>query len=473
MQLPESFITEIKNLLGATEYEKFNNSYNNPPLRALRINKLKTSVFYNDLQGVGLPKVQDIQWCKEGYTYSEDMRPSKSIFYKAGLFYIQEPSAMCPVEVLQPKKGDMVLDICAAPGGKSAQIAGFLQGEGLLVSNDASPSRSKALVKNLEMAGVTNAVVLTEQPKKIAARFPEFFDKILVDAPCSGEGMFRRDTNAVKAYTANKPETCAKMQKEILYYAAGLLKQGGQMVYSTFTFNTRENEEVIADFLKQNPNFKLIPIDYKKLGISQGYDKQGRTARIWPHISKGEGHFIAHLQKDGETAPQKVLLNKTAGDRFCHQHPDEKLRSNFSAYKTILPPREFSDFCKTSLNINWTKNPTLHGTSIFLQSQPLNLTKLRTARNGWYVGEKISEKNKQFTPSQALAMGLIPTQATNYVNLSEADAWRYLKGETLENTTEANEKLWILICHQNLPLGWAKLVQGRLKNQLPKGWVTT
>ncbi|MCL1844740.1 MAG: hypothetical protein FWF77_02440, partial [Defluviitaleaceae bacterium] len=237
-----------------------------------------------------------VPWCKTGRYYTDE-RPAKTIAYHAGLFYIQEPSAMCPAEVLGAEPGQRVLDICAAPGGKSVQIAGKMRGEGLLVSNDASASRSRALVKNLERAGVTNAIVLIEQPRKLAARFPEFFDRILVDAPCSGEGMFRRDPDAIKAYTANKPETCAVVQSEILRHAAKMLAPGGRMVYSTCTFNRVENEDVIEAFLQKHPDFALVEIDHSALGIQAGFDAEQKTARIWPHLSCGEGHFIALIER--------------------------------------------------------------------------------------------------------------------------------------------------------------------------------
>ena len=438
MQLPEVFLARMKELLGA-EYDDFLASYESPSLRGLRLNLLKSC--YWD----GFADFTTVPWCSEGFIVPEDIRPSKDILYRAGLFYIQEPSAMCPAQVLAAQPGERVLDICAAPGGKSAQIAGHMRGKGLLVANDASPSRCKALTKNLEMAGVTNAIVLAEQPKKLAERFPEFFDRILVDAPCSGEGMFRRDAEAVKAYTANKPEACMRMQREILHYAAHLLKPGGRLVYSTCTFNPMENEDVIAWFLAGHGDFSLVPIDHEVLGVAPGMAGLTHTARIWPHLASGEGHFVACLQKNGEA------------------------HSPANNYRAPKVPKEFAEFCGTYLkDFNLHRPIVKHGVSLYIQPTELDLAGLRVVRSGWYVGD-IS--GGRFSPSQALAMGISPADAAYPVELSQDDAWRYLRGESIPADVALEGKPWVLICHLGFPLGWARLVQGRLKNSLPVGWV--
>lgn len=431
--LPESFLSHIEKILPADEYNAFIESHGNSPFRGIRKNLLKP----NTITGVPIP------WCKHGFIYNNDERPSKTVAYHAGLFYIQEPSAMCPAEVLGVEAGHIVLDLCAAPGGKSVQIAGHKPF--LLVSNDASPSRSRALVKNLERAGVTNAVVTTEQPKKLAERFAGFFDRILVDAPCSGEGMFRRDPDAVKAYTANKPSACAAVQQDILHYAAKMLKSGGRLVYSTCTFNSDENEGTIEAFLERHDDFFVVQIDHAALGVRSGLEPLPQTARIWPHLADGEGHFIALLEKkDGETG---------AADFFGLN----------------APPKEFSAFVDEFLDMDFPKgNFVLHGINLYLQPLSLDLRGLRVARSGWHLGECTKGR---FVPSQALAMGLRKEQAKYIAELCEEDAFRYLRGESLFYSNDA-KKPWILVCHDGHPLGWARLVQGRLKNNLPVGWVT-
>jgi NOL1/NOP2/sun family putative RNA methylase len=544
----------MKKILSADEYENFVSSYDEPPVRGLRINSLKTA---------RVPEKKPVPWCKTGFIYPNEERPAKSVAYHAGLFYIQESSAMSPAEILGVERGHRVLDLCAAPGGKSVQIAGHLQGEGLLVSNDASPTRCRALIKNLERAGVTNAVVLTEQPKKLAERFGGFFDRILVDAPCSGEGMFRRDADAIKAYTANKPEACAAVQRDILRHAASMLKRGGRMVYSTCTFNTIENEEVIAAFLEKHEDFSLVQIEHSALGLSKGRGLS-QAARIFPH-EKGEGHFIALLER--------------AADAQCHERQSKEGRADNT--KNNQHAREFKNFCDEFLNLSLPCGEIItHGINLYFQQVPLDLRGLRVARSGWHLGEcaanRFAKKNAperrsfaqsktegRFVPSHALAMGLRKEQAKFSVELSESDAQKYLRGESLsceseisegtaflyETTTRQDEnrehaetntrrdenperaettarqdgnpehtettarqdenceratefsgvlaasernfiegktdhetelircnasrkcdKPWVLICHEGFPLGWARLVQGRLKNNLPVGW---
>ncbi|MCL2224720.1 MAG: RsmF rRNA methyltransferase first C-terminal domain-containing protein [Defluviitaleaceae bacterium] len=462
IELPEVFLERMKSLLSAEDFSAFCNAYENPPVRGLRYNGLKPQKNrgQGDLSpcgGLGAEPPRSspiVPWCSSGRYYSSEVRPSKTIAYHAGLFYIQEPSAMCPGEVLGVAAGDRVLDVCAAPGGKSVQIAGHLQGEGLLVSNDASASRSRALVKNLERAGVSNAIVLTEMPQKLAARFPQFFDKILVDAPCSGEGMFRRDTDAVKAYTANKPDACAAVQKDILRHAAQMLKPGGRMVYSTCTFNTTENENVITSFLESHQEFSLVQIQHENICVERGIGLP-QVARIWPHLANGEGHFVALMEKQNHSDS----ANQSAADVAIPS-------------KIPRPPAEFTDFCRDFLTIPLHQTHlTQHGINLYAQPVPLDLKGLRVARSGRFLGEI---KKNRFVPSQALAMSLLPDHARHAINLSTQDAEKYLRGESLHTSEPLPAtKPWVLICHENAPLGWARFVQGRLKNNLPVGWVTS
>ena len=529
--LPESFLTNIRELLG-DEYKAFISSYSERARRGLRLNLLKAALLYEnktpeDTQSLyskvlpstdhNLSPLAPVPWCKEGYEYLAQSRPAKSILYSAGLFYIQEPSAMCPAAVLSPKPGQKVLDLCAAPGGKSVQLAGYMQGQGLLVSNDASPSRSRALVKNLEMAGVTNAVVLTEMPHRLGSRFEGFFDCILVDAPCSGEGMFRRDPDAAKAYTANKPEACAALQQEILHHAAKMLAPGGRMVYSTCTFNTMENEGTVSAFLSSHSDFELLSIDHATLGVSPGgYDNLGisngcsdtgvsaqsnglpmlrNTARIWPHKAPGEGHFVALFAKKDSIVNNEPTINDTVSKKLAEQAYDSGRckdtgptigTASFPDFKKGPKlPEEFLSFCNEALNIpastieptttiitsgGFRGNPESPNPRLYLQPSNLDLTGLRVARSGWLLGE--CTKNR-FIPSQALAMGITKDQARYSINLPEPEAQRYLKGESLpppEGFPLPSGKPWVLICYNRHPLGWARLVQGRLKNQLPTSW---
>jgi len=436
---------------------------------------------------------------------------------------------MSPAAILRPKPGQRVLDICAAPGGKSVQLAGYMQGSGVLASNDISPSRCRALVKNLEMAGVTNAIVLTESPHRLADRFPAFFDCILVDAPCSGEGMFRRDPDAVKAYTANKPESCGALQQEILRHAARMLKPGGRLVYSTCTFNPLENENAVYEFLASHPGFELLPIDHDGLGLTPGQGKWvndqckqdglgknvnkeslasalNRTARIWPHTAPGEGHFIALMAKaeggaisstsnTGESNAASAAKKANENEVASTKKTNNTKRANNKRFNQPGPhgqnqlPEEFLTFCyenlRPSVFASLNHLAYQHNNSLFLKPENLDLSGLRVARSGWLLGECAKGR---FIPSQALAMGITKEQARYAIDLPEPIALRYLKGESLdmqadslaqsnqpslENLTSAPGKPWVLICHKGYPLGWARLVHGRLKNQLPTGWVVS
>ncbi len=294
-QLPSSFSERMRDMLG-TDYNQFVESYKENPLGGVRVNTLKITV--ESLKALSTLGLEPIPWCPTGFYTEEGARPGKHPHYHAGLYYIQEPSAMAPVELLNVEPGDRVLDLCAAPGGKSTQISAKLLGEGLLVSNDLHPERTKALAKNLELYGVRNGIVLNDNPDHIAAAFPLFFDKILIDAPCSGEGMFRKDEDMVKQWDTGTPAKYAAMQRDILRSAAAALAPGGTLVYSTCTFATEENEEIIADFISSHPQFSVVTVGGTG-SFAPGFGELSGTARLWPHKVKGEGHFMAVLQHKG------------------------------------------------------------------------------------------------------------------------------------------------------------------------------
>ncbi|PZD95976.1 rRNA cytosine-C5-methyltransferase [Paenibacillus sambharensis] len=321
IKLPEPFLEKMKRLLG-TEYEEWLNTYNRRRLYGLRVNTLKIGVdgflAVSPFEGLA-----PIPWCPEGFYYEEEDRPGKHPYYHAGLYYIQEPSAMVPGELLGVEPGDRVLDLCAAPGGKSTQLAAKLQGEGLLVANDNARERTKALAKNIELAGARNAVVLNEEPERLVPYFRGFFTKILVDAPCSGEGMFRKDESMIAAWEKHSVERCTIMQRDILLHAAELLAPGGLLLYSTCTFSPEENEAQIARLLAGRKDMEIVPVaqqygwspgrpdwaeEFPVLGGDQ-HQEDGQeprlsaepalagTVRLWPHKLAGEGHYAALLQK--------------------------------------------------------------------------------------------------------------------------------------------------------------------------------
>ncbi|SHH34808.1 RsmF rRNA methyltransferase first C-terminal domain-containing protein [Tepidibacter thalassicus] len=438
MKLPFDFLDNMKNILN-DDYESFINTYNEERAYGIRVNTLKISV--EEFLKISPFNLIKIPWTRDGFYYEENIRPAKIPFYNAGLYYIQEPSAMAPVEFLDVKRGHKVLDLCAAPGGKSIQIASKLQGEGILVTNDINSNRVKALVKNIEMYGVKNALVTNDSPERLLRNFEGYFDRILVDAPCSGEGMFRKDESLIKSWEKDDISIYPDMQKNILDNAAKMLKVGGKLVYSTCTFNMNENEKIIEEFLGENSNFRLLNID-KVHGITQGLGIK-EVARLWPHKLKGEGHFVA-------------LLEKVDGDSI-----------DYSLEKINKKPEIFREFEEENLKINLEGNFVIINDSLYLAPKQLvKIKNLKVVRTGLLLG-KI--KKKRFTPSQALAMALKVEDFKRVINLSydSTEVIKYLKGETIFID---GQKGLNLVSVENYPLGFGKLNNNTLKNGYEKSW---
>lgn len=350
---------------------------------------------------------------------------------------------MAPVQVLDVKPGDMVLDLCAAPGGKSTQIAGKLQGKGLLISNEIIPSRAKILSENIERIGVKNAIVTNEDSEHLADVFPEFFDKIMVDAPCSGEGMFRKNSLACDEWSLENVEKCGIRQAEILDNAAVMLKPGGRMVYSTCTFSSIENEETIKAFLDRHPDFHIIKTTLPG-GITQGY--LPGTLRLWPHKLDGEGHFVAVLSKDGSLKENE----------YTHEKGLKK--------KDL---KEYAEFEKEYLNISLDGIFIKFGNQLYLLPDITpSLKGIKVLRPGLHLGTIL--KNR-FEPSHSLALAVNKDEFKNVCNLTLDDnkAYSYLNGETFEY--DSKNKGWYLITICGYSIGFGKLSIGIMKNHYPKG----
>ncbi|WP_027415103.1 RsmF rRNA methyltransferase first C-terminal domain-containing protein [Aneurinibacillus terranovensis] len=462
MQLPDPFINRMKEMLEPEDFTAFLASYENKSVQGLRFNPQKVAG-KNFAESVPFHLIP-VPWCKTGYYYQPEDRPGKHPYHAAGLYYIQEPSAMAVVEVLGPEPGDRILDLCAAPGGKSTQISGYLGDSGLLVSNEIHPARAKILSENLERWGARNILITNEAPEKLSPRFPQHFDKIVVDAPCSGEGMFRKLPEAIDDWSEEKVAHCAVMQKDILEDAAAMLKQGGVLVYSTCTFAPSENEQQIAAFLSRHPEFQLESIPLAPLftpgvpawgGNEESALHLNETARLWPHRLTGEGHFIARLRKTGETGNEAVQVTAPAKEK-------------------PLPPevrKQFESFCKDTLHFIPKGNFTLFGDRLYILPSSLPpIHQLKIARAGWHLG---TVKKGRFEPSHALAVSLKPGEWRRSVDFSaeSEEIFRYLRGESL--MVSSTERGWTLVTVDGYPLGWAKLVDGQLKNHYPKGlrWV--
>lgn len=466
-ELPEAFLKKMQTILGE-EYEAFLASYEQPRNFGLRVNVDKISPReFEQLSDFHLTK---IPWTENGYYYEAEDVPARHPFYYAGLYYLQEPSAMTPASRLPINPGERVLDLCAAPGGKATELGARLHGKGVLVANDISASRAKALLKNLEVSGVDNAFVTNEVPAKLAAEFPEFFDKILVDAPCSGEGMFRKDPDVAKVWDEQKPLACAKQQKEIISRAAQMLAPGGQLLYSTCTFSPEENEEVIAYLLESREDMEVLEIAGYE-GFSQGlatknHPELANCVRIWPHHMNGEGHFLALLKKVSMSSEENSEINRA----FETEPAVGRIQLDLKAAKQEKAALE-GFFSEVAMEIDWKYVEVRKGQVYYVPKALGERKGLVFLRNGLYLGEI---RKDRFEPSQSFAVALRKEEFASVIDLDAGDerVIRYLKGETLDvdDLETACGKGWQLVCVNGYPLGWGKLVNGTLKNKYHAGW---
>ena len=469
MNLPKLFEDRMRKLMGE-EYEEYLQSYEKPHFGGLRVNTLKITP--EEFERICPFSIKRIPWVKNGYYYDTGEQPSKHPYYYAGLYYIQEPSAMTPASLLPINKGDKVLDLCAAPGGKSTELGAKLQGKGILVSNDISNSRAKALLKNIELFGIRNSLILSEAPTKLVEYFPEYFDKILIDAPCSGEGMFRKSPTMMKNWEEYGVDYYNTLQKEIILFAAKLLKPGGYLLYSTCTFSPEENEGTLSYLTEQCPEFQVVnalpdDITQKEQGISfEGFDhgkpewvngkeELKNCLRLWPHKLNGEGHFMALLHKRGSTVSN-------------HKFVDYSSNNPLGKSNNVLS-EEAIDFLK-ELKIPMKQEQLLvHEDRVYLLPEGLpNIKGLRILRQGLLLGEM---KKQRFEPSQALANALKPTEYDKIIRLSIEDpnVIRYLKGEAVEPEGDYADG-WYLIYASDHPLGWMKITKSNCKNKYSPGW---
>lgn len=446
--LPEKFLDRMKEMLGA-EYEAFVQSFEQDKYQALRLNPLKKK-YIEDGQ-IRNSKKEDMQvfhltpvsWEKSGYYYTKEDQPGKHPYHEAGVYYIQEPSAMAVVPLLEVQPGDKVLDLCAAPGGKSTQIAGYLQGEGLLVCNEIHPARAKILSENIERMGVPNACVTNETPTRLSEKFPGYFDRILVDAPCSGEGMFRKNEAACEEWSPENVELCAARQDEILDCAAQMLRPGGRLVYSTCTFAPVENEGSISRFVERHPEFEVQ-----------------KALRLWPHKVHGEGHFAAVLQKAGEVAEDYETFAVGGTEPGCSAK-DKELSLWWDFWKEL----ESED--GSSLSKRLSQGILLRfGDELYLAPGEMPALKgMKVLRPGLHLG---TLKKNRFEPSHALALALSGEEVRHVCHLSADDSVTagYLNGQTFNYE---GDKGWYLIVVDGYSLGWGKFAGGIMKNHYPKG----
>ncbi|WP_044937662.1 RsmB/NOP family class I SAM-dependent RNA methyltransferase [Pseudobutyrivibrio sp. LB2011] len=432
--LPIDFVNRMEQDLGP-DFHAFLRSYDENKISALRFNPIKAddaakATINHMLTG-------SVDWSPNGYYYDEDQRPGLHPYHSAGVYYIQDASAQLPVEMLSPNPGDFCLDLCAAPGGKSTQIAGYLDGQGILVSNEPMKNRAKILSENVERLGIKNCIVTSEYPDKLAERFVEYFDKIMVDAPCSGEGMFRKNHDACSEWSLESVEMCAARQAEILDRAYEMLIPGGRMCYSTCTFARLEDEEAVAAFISRHPDMKLI-----------------KEQRLWPHQVKGEGHYAALLEKaDADNRYEECKDNR---ETYSLKKINDKILNDYLIFikETMTNPKE------------WRGNLLLLNDLLYMLPEDCpDFDGLHVLRGGLFLG---TLKKNRFEPSHALALALKPSEVTNSHNLSSdsAEIDAYLTGQSIRCDVKDG---WTLITVDGYSIGWGKAVKGQIKNHYPKG----
>ena len=466
--LPQSFLDSMKEILGE-DYEAFLAGFDGQRQYGLRVNTLKMNL--EEFERIAPFHLKKVPWISNGYFYEAEDAPAKHPFYSAGLYYLQEPSAMTPASRLKVQPGERVLDLCAAPGGKATELGAALQGEGLLVANDINTARARALLRNLELFGISNSFVTNEPPHVLAERFPEFFHKIMVDAPCSGEGMFRKNPAVVDSWQEKGPEYFSKLQREIIVQAADMLLPGGMMFYSTCTFSPLENEKTITHLLKERPDMEVIPMeDYE--GFAEGltsyrgevFDESCKLCRrIWPHKMSGEGHFMALLHKKSGTqqqVQQTVSQSSIWWEKCKGLNKEQKAAAeDFFSHVNIAYDEKRIDV--RGDNLYYLPAPKYDGRG------------LHFLRNGLFMGEF---KKKRFEPSQPFALALHAQDFDQVFDFPADDERlsRYLRGETLDVSDliagEKKRKGWQLVMVAGHPLGFGKLVNNNLKNKYPAGW---
>lgn len=486
---PDAFLKRMRQMLGS-EYEDFLAALEAERHPALRLNPLKLRAdgksaaeslaklakpgeitAYEDFFALLAP----VPWAENGYYYKTELQPGRHPCHEAGAYYIQEPSAMAPAECLDTRPGEKVLDLCAAPGGKSTQLAAKLKGRGFLLCNEIHPARARILSENIERMGVRNACVTNETPQRLLASFPAYFDKILVDAPCSGEGMFRKSETACEEWSLENVAMCAARQDEILDCAAGMLRPGGRLVYSTCTFAEEEDEGSVERFLTRHPDFRLLPAETGKTGLQNCEGRLPGTLKLMPHKVKGEGHFIALLEREQgaqmagvpEAPPAKSSVRTAA--MADARRKRAKAAENSPGISDKYPD-EYLTFCRENLRCipGWESDvrPIRFGDHLYLVPQEMpDMRGLRVLRPGLHLGEL---KKNRFEPSHALALALSGEEALRVLELDSADSrtFSYLSGETFPAD---GGKGWYLICVNGFSLGWGKLADGIMKNHYPKG----
>lgn len=441
MELPADFKNKYQKLMG-DDADSFFKSLDQETNPGYRVNPLKEYVVTENAEDA-------IDYCQYGYYGNVN---GKSVEHQSGAIYSQEPSAMYVGEVADITPGDYVLDLCASPGGKTTHVASYMQNQGLLVTNEIDYKRAKVLVENVERFGIRNALILNENPNNLAKHFPRFFDKILIDAPCSGEGMFRKNNDAIKYWNAEYPVECAIRQKEIIEQAVKMLKPGGKIIYSTCTFAPEEDEQIV-EWMHDEFDFTIEPIrKYEgmvdgKPDWANGNQDLTNTVRLFPNHFKGEGHFISKLSSNDNGSAKKIK---------------HRLQGNLTQDDKKL----WDEFKQTNLVNFDPKHLILFGDQLYSFDNTLpDLKGLKVMRPGLHLG---TIKKKRFEPSYALALALHSDEVVNRLEITEDDWKQYVHGDTI-SCDQSLSKGWYQLIYKKQPVAFGKVVNGTVKNFFPKG----
>lgn len=459
-KLPIEFLKEMEDLLGPS-YNDFIKSFDEKKTSAIRINTLKmTKERFEDLAMFSIDIDRDrIEWSDESYYIDEETNPGKNPLHDAGAYYLQEPSAISVVGKSNIVPGERILDMCAAPGGKSTYILSKLGGRGLLVSNEINKQRVTSLGDNLERFGARNAIITNEDSKRLLTFFKGFFDKIYIDAPCSGQGMFRKDAYAIEDWSIAKVQECSNIQKDLIRDAYAMLRPGGSLIYSTCTFTKIENEDIINDFLGE---YKMASLDSME--------------RIWPHIDRGEGHFCARISKPDSDNDEDFGLGDVDFEIANNKNSKSKNKKASKSKRTSSGSKIPDDLKKFFLDYlsekqfedlqNFKERLVENKDMIYLASIDQDKLKgLKVLRNGILLGQL---KKNRFEPAHSLAMALKKSDVKHCLDLDHdsEEIYKYLEGQPIET---GQSRGWVLVCVEGCSIGWGKESSGVLKNKYPKG----
>jgi len=473
--IPTLFLERMSNLLGK-EYPAFAAALEDQPVSGLRVNTLKlTPEEFRRISPFLLAEA--VPWAPCAFVLPpSDSSPGLHPYHPAGLYYLQDPSAMSAAALLEPQPGERVLDLAAAPGGKTTHLAALMRGRGLLVANEIKTKRLNHLLVNVERWGAANVVVINETPERLADHFGTFFDRVLVDAPCSGEGMFRKDTGARQDWSPEMVTGCAARQNSILQVAAKLVRAGGYLLYSTCTFAPEENEAVIAWLLSNCPGYEVVPIPLfagfmagrpdwlnkaaqndrrrrHKEADSALYESLKNAVRLFPHRLRGEGHFACLLKRTD------LLQDEARPGPLFDQHTGRLTRRTIGLWNR---------FAGETLSVSFSEERLrLVGDRLYLTPEGIpDMKGLRVSAPGIWLG---NIKKDRFEPAHPLALYLRKGQAQNVLDLpaNSQEIAAYLRGESIPSDGPAG---WTLVTVDGFSLGWGKRVQGVVKNHYPRGW---